>query len=1099
MATPYAFVTLLTSDSYLPGALTLVAALRDLHASPPIPPEVDFQTVCLVTPETVDVSSIKLLRRAFNVVVGVEIIEENNARGLQLLGKDISPSPSPNSTAKASSPLFHACYDACLEFIAYVLTPDYLPQDVPICTPSSPSCTYSALLSIRRLYFLMPTSSRPVHSLIFFSFPHEFAAVPDVGWPDIFNTGLMVLTPGEAKFNDLMDLSKSKGSWDGGDQGLLNEWRGSDWYRLSFTYNTTPTAAYTYAPAYERFGSQISAIHFIGSNKPWDSIPWRAPGSSDAQQAASGPLQAYDYSALVDRWYAVYDKHYRSTATVPATDHALQRYEPAWEKQGGLGAEVSRTLTTGSVLGLEDLRKIAIEGFAGPVGHAQTLPGEGRYMRLPLEGRFDLMRPLPEPKIESEAVSEAAAGDGDKTPQATQSYFKTGPSTPGLGELHTLPTPGPDELPPVPHPYPRSLPPSSPETPSPPQAPGMHIPAQIQPASPWHPYQPDHAPTDATKSSPEIPLAKGHAQHIIHRPPTEPVQHYVQGVHFHYPTGISGSPLPSPSHQLTPRDSETRTESETQAPTGQAQDEDVTLREDSSQGHHLGEQPPPIRQHLESPLYLQSQWRHEEHHEPPPPPQEPPRPSSPPMVAWNPAIEPPPKEAPVSNFPTDTYFPNAWDRSMDPFGTPAYDLLHSPTPPSSALFALPPPGQIPQRLLREGHYINVLGEQSDVAPSPDRTKVKSVFPWEERPRHTPARVFPSTDAPPPGTFIASSPSPLTSPQQLLSPLQQTPSPRMGLPTNFAFSNAWDSVPSIQRYASKLVRPARAPVALAPAFDLAESRKQENNLFKTQWDESGESSVEGDDEDTEDEDERQEDRKRRSRSGSASQPHALKGKKKEYRMVGVQTIPKETRDQGVQVAILPDPSVADRLAKGKKGRIDAGTRVRGTTSPPDNREWAAVPGFDGPVPGPAAVGGFSQAHLVGPGLGVTNKLSPLESPTGLRSPRMYSSPKSSPKTSSSNVAGAFKQAPPLRTHFDRMSPVARTLSSDAASSSPSSAGPPTSPMDTLNTPVRKTAARVWDPARGVDIFKKGSEEVLARFLKMGSWGEEEGGERERTST
>ena len=56
MATPYAFVTLVTSDFYLPGALALAAALKDLHPSPPSPPEVDFQTVCLVTPETVDVS-----------------------------------------------------------------------------------------------------------------------------------------------------------------------------------------------------------------------------------------------------------------------------------------------------------------------------------------------------------------------------------------------------------------------------------------------------------------------------------------------------------------------------------------------------------------------------------------------------------------------------------------------------------------------------------------------------------------------------------------------------------------------------------------------------------------------------------------------------------------------------------------------------------------------------------------------------------------------------------------------------------------------------------------------------------------------------------
>lgn len=84
---------------------------------------------------------------------------------------------------------------------------------------------------------------RPLSHL--FSLPHEFSASPDVGWPDIFNSGVLVLSPGEEKFTQLTDLLTSKGSWDGGDQGILNEWRGGDWNRLSFTYNTTPTAAYT--------------------------------------------------------------------------------------------------------------------------------------------------------------------------------------------------------------------------------------------------------------------------------------------------------------------------------------------------------------------------------------------------------------------------------------------------------------------------------------------------------------------------------------------------------------------------------------------------------------------------------------------------------------------------------------------------------------------------------------------------------------------------------------------------------------------------------------------------------------------------------------
>ena len=84
---------------------------------------------------------------------------------------------------------------------------------------------------------------RPLSHL--FSLPHEFSAVPDVGWPDIFNSGFMVLKPGEDKFDDIIDLVRSRGSWDGGDQGVLNEWTRGNWNRLSFTYNTTPTAAYT--------------------------------------------------------------------------------------------------------------------------------------------------------------------------------------------------------------------------------------------------------------------------------------------------------------------------------------------------------------------------------------------------------------------------------------------------------------------------------------------------------------------------------------------------------------------------------------------------------------------------------------------------------------------------------------------------------------------------------------------------------------------------------------------------------------------------------------------------------------------------------------
>lgn len=86
MSIHYAFVTLLTSDAYLPGALTIATALKDVHRLLPSDQTVEYETVCLVTPETVDVTTIRLLRRAFNVVVGVEVIVPPDTDSLTLLG-----------------------------------------------------------------------------------------------------------------------------------------------------------------------------------------------------------------------------------------------------------------------------------------------------------------------------------------------------------------------------------------------------------------------------------------------------------------------------------------------------------------------------------------------------------------------------------------------------------------------------------------------------------------------------------------------------------------------------------------------------------------------------------------------------------------------------------------------------------------------------------------------------------------------------------------------------------------------------------------------------------------------------------------------------
>ena len=56
----------------------------------------------------------------------------------------------------------------------------------------------------------------------------EFSAAPDAGWPDCFNSGVFVFTPSLETFKKLIQHAITQGSFDGGDQGLLNTFF-SDW------------------------------------------------------------------------------------------------------------------------------------------------------------------------------------------------------------------------------------------------------------------------------------------------------------------------------------------------------------------------------------------------------------------------------------------------------------------------------------------------------------------------------------------------------------------------------------------------------------------------------------------------------------------------------------------------------------------------------------------------------------------------------------------------------------------------------------------------------------------------------------------------------
>ncbi|PWN21605.1 nucleotide-diphospho-sugar transferase, partial [Microstroma glucosiphilum] len=202
----YAFVTLVTTDDYLPAALVAAHSLRLAHSHSSL---FNIDLVALVTPATLSVQTIRVLLTVFDRVIGVEPL--GNSDNLALLGRiDLGMS------AGAALTKLHTWRLTDYQKIVY------LDADVLVLKPLA-------------------------H---LFASPHAFAAAPDTGWPDIFNSGVMVLTPSEDTFAGLLELAANTGSWDGADQGLINEYfggevgsgsegQGGGWTRLGFTYNTT--------------------------------------------------------------------------------------------------------------------------------------------------------------------------------------------------------------------------------------------------------------------------------------------------------------------------------------------------------------------------------------------------------------------------------------------------------------------------------------------------------------------------------------------------------------------------------------------------------------------------------------------------------------------------------------------------------------------------------------------------------------------------------------------------------------------------------------------------------------------------------------------
>ncbi|XP_049485667.1 glycogenin-1 [Panthera uncia] len=220
--TDQAFVTLTTNDAYAKGALVLGSSLKQHRTT--------RKLVVLATPQVSD-SMRKVLETIFDEVLTVDVLDSGDSAHLTLMRR-----PELGVTLTKLHCWSLTQYSKCVFMDADTLV----------------------LANIDDLFER-----------------EELSAAPDPGWPDCFNSGVFVYQPSVETYNQLLHLASEQGSFDGGDQGLLNTffsgWATTDIRKhLPFIYNLSSISIYSYLPAFKAFGANAKVVHFLGRIKPWN-------------------------------------------------------------------------------------------------------------------------------------------------------------------------------------------------------------------------------------------------------------------------------------------------------------------------------------------------------------------------------------------------------------------------------------------------------------------------------------------------------------------------------------------------------------------------------------------------------------------------------------------------------------------------------------------------------------------------------------------------------------------------------------------------------------------------------------------------------------
>uniref|UniRef100_A0A8B9H1M3 glycogenin glucosyltransferase n=1 Tax=Astyanax mexicanus TaxID=7994 RepID=A0A8B9H1M3_ASTMX len=160
----------------------------------------------------------------------------------------------------------------------------------------------------------------------------ELSAAPDPGWPDCFNSGVFVFRPSLNTYLQLLEQADLHGSFDGGDQGLLNTFF-SDWAtrdinkHLPFIYNLSASSLYTYLPAFHKYGYQAKIIHFLGASKPWHFPNVQKPSSKAPPWDSNRNLVPY-----IKLWWKEYYSQPQQNVSAPI-NHAGRSLQTAAQPQ----------------------------------------------------------------------------------------------------------------------------------------------------------------------------------------------------------------------------------------------------------------------------------------------------------------------------------------------------------------------------------------------------------------------------------------------------------------------------------------------------------------------------------------------------------------------------------------------------------------------------------------------------------------------------------------------------------------------------------------------------------------------------------------------